>query len=437
MKLTFPYPSLISIMDRYYHVTKSYGSASTKKKSERLPPLSPPQPKRKLSILVATFWDYPHTGGLSNYITSLCEGLRQQGHHVDVISPNQFSSTEVSAYRKRIIPKLKDFFIKRYGTTDSLILKNNRNMYVYEKMLEKMDLSKYDVFHAQDLFTANILGRFNEHYNRPLFFTPHGMYTFNRLKFGIFKSGSLEEVYYRTLEEQAIQYSDQLIILSHTFRKPLMELGARPEQMITVYTGIDAPTHFKRQKEAHEPLVVTCVARLGPRKGHDILFQALAKLDPSLTKQLTVLIAGDGERKEMLHKQIQKLNLPYVKMLGNRDDVPTLLQATDVFVLPTLNDSLPIAIIEAMHSGAAIISTNVGGIPELVLHKKTGLIVEPNDVDQLAHALRLLLSNHAARKTLSRHAKEYAQARFTKQGMIASIEKLYHHHLNKRASYAS
>src|SRR4029078_6999027 len=116
-----------------------------------------------------------------------------------------------------------DFFNTRYGSYNSMILKSHRHMYIYEKMLlHNIDLKKYDIFHAQDLFTANILGRINVYYGKPLLFTPHGMFTFNRLKFGIFKKGSLEEVYCQTLERKAIEFANHLTILSDSFRDPLM-----------------------------------------------------------------------------------------------------------------------------------------------------------------------------------------------------------------------
>lgn len=138
-------------------------------------------------------------------------------------------------------------------------------MFIYEQMLQKIHLEKYDVLHAQDLFTANILGRFNRIYKKPLFFTPHGMFTFNRLKFHIFKKGSVEEFYYKKLEMKAIEYADRLIIISDTFRSPLMKLGAEQKDMTTVITGIDydAKTGGKRKTPVPKnKIIISCIARL-------------------------------------------------------------------------------------------------------------------------------------------------------------------------------
>ena len=439
-KLMFPYPYVIKEMDKYFGI---HSFSFQKRKNEMHERYTNKEPKavrkKSLSILIATFWDYPHTGGLSNYITALSEGLRQQGHQVDIISPNQFPQSKVETLRKVVVPSLKDFFNTRYGSYNSMILRNHRHMYSYEKMLlHYIDLKKYDIFHAQDLFTANILGRINVYYGKPLLFTPHGMFTFNRLKFGIFKKGSLEEVYYKTLERKAIEFANHLIILSDSFRDPLMQLGTKQGKMTTVLTGIDYPEKYRtKNTSAHKKIVITCVARLGPRKGHNVLFDALSKLKRKYTDNIKVLIVGDGEMRDTLEKQVDSLGLSMVEFLGARDDVPNILSQTDVFVLPTLNDSLPISIIEAMHSGACVISTTSGGIPELVNHSKTGILVAPGDTDKLARALKFVITNQQGREQLGENARNFAKKHLTRETMTAHIEKIYKKYLSEEEFYES
>jgi hypothetical protein len=87
--------------------------------------------RKSLSILIATFWDYPHTGGLSSYIKTLSEGLRQQGHHVDIISPKQFPADEAEAMRKDVVPKIKSLFTTRYGSSNSMIVHNQKYAKAY------------------------------------------------------------------------------------------------------------------------------------------------------------------------------------------------------------------------------------------------------------------------------------------------------------------
>lgn len=423
----FPYPYIVKALDEHFGI---HATLRNKKQSidERYIQIGGKlAQKKRMSILIATFWDYPHTGGLSSYIKALSEGLKKLGHQVDIISPNQFPKEEVETIRNEVVPRIKKFFHTRYGSYDSKIVKHHRQLYVYERMLLKnIDLKKYDIFHAQDLFTANILGRMNQYYEKPLFFTPHGLFTFNRLKFGTFTKGSLEEVYFKTLERKAIEFADQLIILSDSFREPLMQLGAKDADMTTVLTGIDYPEIDERKNvSAHKEIVITCVARLGPRKGHGILFDALSQMTKRHTNNIKVLIVGDGEMRETLEKQVNDLGLSMVEFLGTRDDVPNILNKTDVFVLPTLNDSLPLAVIEAMHSGVCVITTTSGGIPELVKHSKTGILVEPGDTEQLEHALKFVITNQKAREQLGENARKFAKKHLTRKAMMAQIETIY------------
>ncbi|MGI1814043.1 glycosyltransferase family 4 protein [Priestia sp. TGN 0903] len=424
-EIAFPYPYLIDTLDQYYGLKSRSSRKTISKENSKRRSSSRKNSKKKFSILIATFWSFPHVGGLSNYISTLSKGLKSQGHKVDIISPNQFSMSKVKQFREVATPNLKHFFTKRYGSYNDRILNHQRLIYVYEKMLETINLEKYDILHAQDLFTANILGRFNEFHNKPLFYTPHGMFTSNRLKFNIIKKSSVEEAYFTELESKAIEYASHIIVLSDSFREPLIKLGAKNRNITTVITGIDYPVNQREGKEKDsQKLVITCVARLGPRKGHNYLFDALARLK-KYTSNVEVLIVGDGQMREKLEKQKKALGLSMVNFLGSRDDVPSLLNKTDIFVLPTINDSLPISIIEAMHSGTAVISTNCGGIPELIKHNKTGIIVEPGDPKQLAHALKFLITNKEVRNKMSTTAKNHAKNHLTVDSMVGKIKNLY------------
>jgi glycosyltransferase involved in cell wall biosynthesis len=441
-ELHFPYPNVITALDKHYGVKakpvtlKKTGTGkdkgkvkdkdSKRKKKDKKDKSKKKKSKsgKKLSILIATFWDYPHTGGLSNYITTLKEGLKASGHKVDVISPNQFSPAKVETLREAVVPQLKTLFQNRYGTYTSKIIQSCRLLYIYEQMLESVKLEKYDILHAQDLFTANILGRLNESLGKPLLFTPHGMFTFSRVRFNRIVKGSEEEVYYKEIEKKAIEYATHMVILSDSFREPLSQLGAKSTKLTTVNTGIDF-TPLPR-KGTSGKVVISCVARLGPRKGHSDLLLALSKLK-KLNEHVEVQIVGDGEMREALEAQVKELGLTNVKFLGKRDDVPAILSKTDIFVLPTVNDNLPISIIEAMHSGTAVLTTNCGGITEIVHHNETGLIVQPGNVVQLATQLKQLIVNGALRNKLGDNASRYAKSHLTREAMVQRIEHIYQH----------
>lgn len=412
-------------MDEYYkidskknHLMEPFQTFGIKK--NRIPSKT-----KKLKILYVTFLRYPNTGGLSNYITSLKTGFEKYGHDVDVISPTQMTAVHLEQDIPRAAEHARDFLLQRYGTVNEKIIKNTSYMNVYKSFLRGRSLEQYDVFHAQDLFSVFLLGQLNLEYKKPLFFTPHGHFTKSRLKFDKIKKGSIEEVYFSEIEKQGIRASDQIITISNSFHSPLKEYGAKIEQLVTVHTGIHFHQASILKQEYNDNLVISCVSRLSPRKGHDILLKALSQIQRDLSN-VEIWIVGDGVMRERLEDQVLQLGLDNVRFFGRRTDISEILSSSTIYVLPTINDNFPISIIEAMFSRQAIVTTNCGGISEMIQNGKTGIICEPGNVQQLSDALKLLLANKSLRECLGRNAQEYSRQHLTQGGMISKIERIYH-----------
>lgn len=411
---------LITAMDQYYGVeTKFVKKAKVKNKRA----FKEKKRKGKLRILITTFWDYQHVvGGLQNYISTLKAGLENIGHKVDIFAPDLFPKERTKEIHSEVKGYFKQFFQERYGYASKKILSNISKLSIYRMMLMDLDLSKYDIIHAQDRFTCNVVGTLNEAYQIPILFTPHGFMTHTKLKFNLIEKGSIEELYFSAIDRQAIKNANQLIILCNAFRPILKTLGAEDERISTVYTGINFES--KKLQNKQNKVVITCVSRLRPRKGHKYLFEALFLLKKHLNN-VEVRIVGDGEMREELENQIHKLQLDNVYFLGRRNDVPKLLGQSDIFVLPTTSDTLPISIIEAMFSGQAILATNVGGIPEIIQKNDTGLIIEPADSQQLARKLLLLLQDKTLRERLANQTKRFAEKKLTVANMVNEIDTIY------------
>jgi glycosyltransferase involved in cell wall biosynthesis len=418
-----PYSYLLSAMDRYYGFSNPY---KKDKKIKRKKELSNEKQNKKMRILITTFWDYPIVGGLQNYITTLKAGLEDLGHRVDIIAPNHFPKEVMVRKRSEFTEYFKNFYIKRYGGYSEKIVRIDCNLYIYEMMLKDMNLEQYDIFHAQDRFTANVLGRLNQLYQKPLFFTPHGFMTHSKLEFNLMKKGSLEEIYSSSIDKQAIESSHHMVILCEAFRPILKKLGARDSKMTTIYTGIEfgAENIEKNAIKVKDRTVITCVSRLGPRKGHKYLLEALA-LFKNQFKNVDVRIVGDGVMRKELENQARNLQLNNVSFLGNRNDIAELLSQSDIFVMPTTSDTLPISIIEAMFAEKAILTTNCGGIPEIIQDYHSGLIAEPANSEYLGVKLLLLLHDVSLRTKLAENAKAFAEKHLTVAGMARKIEGVY------------
>ena len=418
------FPHLITAMDQYYGVETKF--VKKKVKNEKAP--KGKNRNGKLRILITTFWNYHAVGGLQNYIATLKAGLEKIGHEVDVFAPDLFPKEaakekyfEVKSYSE-VKSYFKQFFQERYGYVSKKILSNISHLSIYKMMLMDLDLRKYDIIHAQDRFTCNVVGTLNEAYQIPILFTPHGFMTHTKMRFNLIEKGSIEELYFSTIDEQAIKNANQLIILCNAFRPILKTLGAKDKRMSTVYTGIDI--EVKKFQNKQNKMIVTCVSRLRPRKGHKYLFEALSLLNNDLSN-VEVRIVGDGEMREELENQIRELQLDNVYFLGSRNDVPKLLGQSDIFVLPTTSDTLPISLIEAMFAGQAILATNVGGIPEIILEDDTGLIIEPANPKQLAEKLLLLLQDESLRERLANQTRRFAEEQLTVFNMVNEIDKVY------------
>ncbi len=178
--------------------------------------------------------------------------------------------------------------------------------------------------------------------------------------------------------------------------------------------------------EPDEPLVVA-VGNLYPVKGHAVLLNALGRLrrsDPELS--WTLAVAGRGEEEDRLRDRAEEWGIgDRVHFLGFRDDVGDLLAAAQVYAMPSLSEGLPLALLEAMHAGTAIVASGVGGIPEAVTAGREAFLVPPGDDEAMAAGLRAVLGDPGLRRRLSAAARVRARERFSVGVMTDAYERLY------------
>jgi len=167
------------------------------------------------------------------------------------------------------------------------------------------------------------------------------------------------------------------------------------------------------------------VGRLHPAKGHADLLAALAVLEKERIN-LRCLLIGSGELREAIEKDIEQRELKNrVILTGQRSDVPRLLAALDVLVMPSRWEGLPMTLLESMAMGKAVVATTVGGIPDVITDNREGLLVAPGDVDALAEALRGMLTDGALRQRCGARARETLLARFDARRTARAYEALY------------
>jgi glycosyltransferase involved in cell wall biosynthesis len=218
-------------------------------------------------------------------------------------------------------------------------------------------------------------------------------------------------------------------------RAPVAEIpNAIPTERYTPDTLRRA--EWRSQHEiCQDTLVYTCVAGLRPQKNHRILLQAFAQATPQLPDALLLLV-GPPDRlnpayTESLQALAQELGLGQrVRFLGSRSDVPDILRASDVFVLSSDYEGNPLSVLEAMAAGLPVISTAVGGVPELVQHGATGLLVPAGNAHALAEAITQLGCDVHQRTAMGSAARQTALERFDVRVMSNAYATLYHNLLN-------
>lgn len=172
-------------------------------------------------------------------------------------------------------------------------------------------------------------------------------------------------------------------------------------------------------------VVFVSVGRLTRQKNHVMLVDCFREVCAQVP-EARLLIAGAGEMAAVLQQRLGSAEpAGKARFLGVRDDVPALLAASDVFVLPSTWEGTPLSLMEAMAAECAVICTAVGSVPELVEDGVTGKLVPPGDKESLTRAMLELARDPGTRRDMAAHAGEEAERRFDVSAMIRSYAELY------------
>ncbi len=208
-----------------------------------------------------------------------------------------------------------------------------------------------------------------------------------------------------------------------------------PDKVTTIYNGIDMkdfPSNpgaaaIVRQTFDVQPdsLLIGTIGRLHRAKGLPDLLSAMVRVQ-EYDPEARLLLVGGGELREELETQAETLGLSNaVIFAGIRNNIPEILGALDLFVLPSLWEGLPLVLLEAMAAGLPVVATAVGGTPEVVVDGVTGLLVPPHDPQSLAQAIIRLLGDPDLRRRMGQAGRERVERHFTVERMVRETESLY------------
>jgi glycosyltransferase involved in cell wall biosynthesis len=253
------------------------------------------------------------------------------------------------------------------------------------------------------------------------------------------------EKWWEMLLDRVLQSrTDVMIASSEAVRQSFIRRAVRPAKIAVIHNSVDFARFDAVDREAarraarqtfgwnNDHFVVGTVARLERIKGIDRLIDA-AKAVAEAIPQARFLVVGDGPQREALLSRVRRLELgERCIFTGLRSDVPQILPAFDLFVLPSLSEALGIAVIEALASGVPVVASRVGGVPEVVIHGETGLLVPPGDATQLAQAILYMAANLAEAKQWAERGQKRVRRMFDVNRLADAQAGLYQHFLEQK-----
>jgi glycosyltransferase involved in cell wall biosynthesis len=351
-------------------------------------------------------------GGAEVLAARMARGLRDQFHF-------SFACLDELGTLGRAL-SAEGFEVRVLGRGQGLDLRCARRLrrFVASEAIDVLHVHQYTPFFYAMLSRG--LGR-----GRPVLFTEHGRFhpDFRRPKRVLFNRLTLRR-------------RDRVVGVGEAVRQALIHHeGIPPRRVAVVYNGIEID-HFASgagQRDsvrrelglATDDFVAIQVARLDYLKDHVTAVRSIG-VAASKIPSLQLIVVGEGPERGKIEAAIRDAGLDArVKLLGRRQDVPRLLAAADVLLLSSISEGIPLTVIEGMAAGLPVVSTDVGGVAEIIHDGQTGLLAPASDPERLADCLVRLAGQPDLRAELRARGREVAIARFSERAMLDSYAALY------------
>ncbi|MGI8558916.1 MAG: glycosyltransferase [Solirubrobacteraceae bacterium] len=257
--------------------------------------------------------------------------------------------------------------------------------------------------------------------------------------------GPAKTSFYRVIEQVLSRTTDCLIGGSANTVEELVAMRVAPlERFRVLRTGIDLEPFLQIEDHhgaalraewgiAEGEFLALFTGRLVPIKRVDVLLKGVAQAHAGGTS-LRVLIVGDGELRQQLEEQVQALGLAdIVTFLGFRHDLPAILAASDVLLLSSDNEAVPLSVVEAAAAGKPAVATDVGGVSELV-SPTTGYLVPPGDPEAMARCIAQAATEPSRRRALGEAARAQVLTEYSSERLVRDIDLLYKDLVARRRS---
>ena len=275
------------------------------------------------------------------------------------------------------------------------------------------------------------------------------VHTFHGNVFHSYFNGFLTSLIIR-IERFLAKKTDAIVAISDSQRKELTDVYkiAPPEKIFTIALGFnlekfsvdqDAKKEVFRNKYGFDKndIVVGIIGRLVPVKNHEMFLEVAALIKANSNKNIRFVIIGDGESRTLIEKKAAELNLSYSYFVSHpkvttdilvtswETEIDQALAGIDIIVLTSHNEGTPVSLIEAQAAYKPVVSTNVGGIEDIVQHGETGFITEAGDTASFAQHIQTLIDNPQLREQMGKKGYENVIKRYSKQRLITDMKHLY------------
>jgi glycosyltransferase involved in cell wall biosynthesis len=306
----------------------------------------------------------------------------------------------------------------------------NHYLTVGRKLLRHLKQHEYDLVHVYG-FRSNLVARqLNRSLGRAVLLA--GL----RSEKVSDRSSAWQEMVLKFADLATFWQCDGYVSNSYFAAERLARYGFPRQKMFVVHSGLEEGPFIearartlacRRLTEAtgKRPTIITCVAHLKTVKNHRLLVEAARRL-AAVRDDFLIFLVGAGPREPSIRRRIARYGLAdRVFMTGVRQDIPRILGQSDIFVLQSRWEGLPVSILEAMASGLPVVATRVGGIAELVANGETGRLVPSGDVAALTAALNRLLDDPDLRRRMGEAGRRRFREHFEQKIMIGRMDRLY------------
>ena len=357
-------------------------------------------------------------GGAQRYVLDLATELKKAGHDVDVVCGGSGVLIDKLKHEK-IFPHVLPNMGREVSLKDDL-----KSFFSLLKILLK---NRPDVFHINSSKLGGIgsvAGRITR--IKKIVFTSHGW------EFNGPERSSYEKKLIKFFVWLTILFSHQTICVSERLKKDVEHLPWIKDKLVVIHNGIKQfdlhPQEMAREKLipkiSPNTMLVGTLSELHKVKGLDVLLRTWKKFVEG--KNAKLVITGSGEERVNLHNLASNMAiLESVYFTDHLDNARAYLSGFDVFVMPSRSEGLPYAILEAGISEKPVIASKVGGIIEIIDDKKTGILVEPENEQELQEALTVIYDNPVDRNILGKALKETVENKFSIKNMVDRTLKTY------------